>query len=70
MDLEQENTARRLRDEPLFVTRQWRCRLGIHTWLQWGDPVMVRRGIYVFTEQHRKCGCCGRFDRRQLGKTI
>lgn len=68
MNLEHENTARRLKDEPLFATRQWRCRLGLHTWFFWGDLVNTKRSVYTFVEQYRKCGCCGKIERRQLLK--
>jgi hypothetical protein len=68
MNIAQENTARALKEEPLFATRQWYCRFGIHTWLQWRDPVKVRRGAYDYVEQYRKCGCCGHAERRQLSK--
>jgi len=68
MNVEVENTARALRDQPLFATRQWYCRFGIHTWLQWLDPVKQRRGSYDYIEQFRKCGCCGKAERRQLSK--
>lgn len=69
MNLDQENTARRLKDEPLFATRQWRCRFGIHTWLQWESPIETKRGIYEYVEQHRRCGCCGILNRKQILKT-
>jgi len=68
MNLEHENTARKLKDEPLFATRQWRCRFGIHTWLLWDDTIETRRSAYTFVEQYRKCGCCGKVQRRQLLK--
>ena len=68
MNIAQENIARALREEPLFATRQWSCRLGIHTWLKWGDPHKQRRGAYDYIEQFRTCGCCGKAQRRQLSK--
>ena len=68
MNVEHENTARRLRDEPLFATRQWWCRLGVHTWLLWNKPVKTRRGAYDYVEQYRECGCCGKAERRQLSR--
>lgn len=68
MNIEHENTARALKDLPLFATRQWMCRLGIHTWLHWSEPVKTRRGAYDYVEQYRKCGCCGYASRRQLSK--
>ena len=68
MNVEVENTARALQDKPLFATRQWMCRFGIHTWLMWRDPVKQRRGAYDFIEQFRACGCCGKAERRQLSK--
>lgn len=70
MNLHHENTARALKDEPLFATRQWLCRFGIHTWLLWGKPVSNRRGAYVMVEQFRTCGCCGHASRRVLSKEI
>lgn len=68
MNVEHENTARALRDEPLFATRQWWCRLGIHTWMKWNDPVKTTRGVYTFIEQYRQCGCCGKAQRKELHK--
>jgi hypothetical protein len=68
MNISHENTARALRDEPLFATRQWLCRFGIHTWLKWHDPVKQRRGAYDFIEQFRACGCCGKVQRREIDK--
>jgi len=68
MNIAQENTARALKDQPLFATRQWWCRFGIHTWLKWGEPYKQRRGAYDFIEQFRACGCCGQAQRRQLSK--
>lgn len=68
MNVDKENTFRALKDQPLFATRQWWCRFGLHTWLQWSDPVKVRRGAYDYVEQYRKCGCCGHAQRRQLSK--
>ena len=68
MNIEHENTARALKDQPLFATNQWYCRFGIHTWIQWNDPIKIRRGAYDFVEQYRKCGCCGKAERRELDK--
>jgi hypothetical protein len=68
MNIAQENIARALREEPLFATRQWLCRLRIHTWLKWGDPVKTRRSAYDYVEQYRICGCCGVADRKILSK--
>ena len=68
MNIAQENITRALREEPLFATRQWSCRLGIHTWLHWDDPVKTRRVAYEYVEQYRKCGCCGKVQRRILAK--
>ena len=68
MNIAHENTARRLREEPLFATRQWFCRFGIHTWIEWGDPIKNTRGAYTYIEQFRKCGCCGKAERRELSR--
>lgn len=68
MNVEHENTARRLKDEPLFATRQWLCRFGIHTWLHWNNPREAKRGLYVYVEQFRKCGCCSKVGRREISK--
>lgn len=68
MNVDEENTVRKLRGETLFVTRQWLCRFGIHTWLQWGDPIKTKYGIYDFVEQHRRCGSCGLFKRKKVQK--
>jgi len=64
MNLEHENTARRLRDEPVFALRQWRCRLGIHTWYPWSQP--NKQGVHSFVEQYRTCGFCGKAERRKV----
>jgi hypothetical protein len=65
MNIDQENTARRLKDEPLFATRQWWCRLGIHIWHQWSQP--TKAGIHSFDVQYRTCGFCGRAELRKVG---
>ena len=68
LDVEKENTLRALKDQPLFATHQWRCRLGIHTWLKWREPQVSRRSTWTYIEQLRECGCCGKFERRTLCK--
>lgn len=68
MDIAQENTKRRLTEEPLYATRQWFCRFGIHTWLMWNQPVKTRRSAYDYIEQYRQCGCCGKVQRKQIAK--
>ncbi len=70
MNIDHENTARALKDQPLFATNQWLCAFGIHTWLQWGKVAMNRRGSYSMVEQYRSCGCCGKTQRRMLSKEI
>jgi len=68
MNVEVENTARALRDQPLFATNQWKCAFGIHTWLLWSKPGMNKRGAWSYVEQYRHCGCCGKSQRRVLSK--
>jgi hypothetical protein len=68
MNIAEENTARALKDQPLFATRQWWCKLGIHTWLMWATPEINKRGAYTFVEQYRSCGCCGKFERKVLSR--
>jgi len=68
MNAEKENTFRALKDLPLLATHQWWCRLGIHAWLPWKDPVKNRRGAYDFVEQFRMCGHCNKAERRQMSK--
>lgn len=68
MNVEKENTFRALKDLPALATHQWWCRLGIHSWLPWQDPVKNRRGAYDFVEQFRVCGHCNKAERRILSK--
>ncbi len=68
MNAEKENTFRALKDQPLLATHQWWCRLGIHSWLPWQDPVKNQRGGYNFIEQFRVCGHCNKAERRQMSK--
>lgn len=68
MNINLENVARALREQPLFATNQWRCRFGIHTWLMWSKPVINKRGAWTFVEQYRTCGCCGKSERKVLSK--
>lgn len=68
MNAEKENTFRALKDQPLLATHQWWCRLNIHSWLPWHEPVKNRRGAYDYVEQFRFCGHCGVADRRVLSK--
>lgn len=68
MNIQHENTARALRDEPLFATNQWLCAFGIHTWLKWSKPALNKRGAWAFVEQYRTCGCCGKYQRKVLSK--
>ena len=68
MNAEKENTFRALKDQPLLATNQWWCRLGIHSWLPWKDPVKNRRGAYDYVEQFRVCGHCNKAERRQMSK--
>jgi hypothetical protein len=68
MNIKHENTKRALKDEPLYATRQWLCRLRIHTWLMWDTPLKSRRGVYDYVEQYRQCGCCGKVERREIAK--
>ena len=60
MNIEHENTARALKDEPLLATTPWRCRFMLHVWTKWTTPVTLKRGIYLHTEQYRQCSCCGK----------
>lgn len=68
MNINHENTARALKEQPLFATRQWMCRLGIHTWLMWSKPAVNKRGAWSYVEQYRSCGCCGKHERKVLSK--
>ena len=68
MNIEVENTARILKEQPLFATNQWKCAFGIHTWLLWSKPGMNKRGAWSYVEQYRHCGCCGKSQRRVLSK--
>jgi hypothetical protein len=68
MNVEKENTFRALSAKPLLATHQWWCRIGIHGWLPWRDPVKNRRGIFDYIEQYRVCGHCGRAQRRLLAR--
>lgn len=70
MNIDHENTARALKDQPLFATKQWWCRFGVHTWLMWSKPAANRRGAYVHVEQFRTCGCCGKAERKVLSKEV
>ena len=70
MSTEKENTFRALSDQPLLATHQSSCRLGIHAWYTWKDPVINRRGVYNYIEQFRSCGHCGRAQRRVLSQNV
>jgi hypothetical protein len=67
MNADKENTFRMLRDEELFVTF-WGCRFGLHKWLKYRDPEMVREGMYGLIVQDRSCGSCNKHNRRVIRK--
>jgi hypothetical protein len=69
MNIEKENTFRALKDEPLLAKHQWRCRLGLHSWMPWEEPISIRHGTWDFIEQYRRCGFCGKAQRHILSKT-
>jgi hypothetical protein len=67
--IEKQNTVRALSDLPLLATNQWRCRLGLHEWLLWGDVRSRTNGGHIYIEQFRTCGHCNLAQRNVLNKS-
>ena len=68
MAVETENIFRALGDKPLLAEKQWRCKVGIHSWLPWTDPTSAKRGLDIYLEQFRSCGHCNKSQRKVLSK--
>jgi len=62
-DIEQENTFRALKDEPLLMKSNL-CRFGWHQWQQWSKPY-IPKGSSI-NIQHRYCDSCGTVKIKQL----
>lgn len=54
MNVEHENLARALREEPLLVKSRW-CSFGLHTWEQWSKVYTHKNDRDVRPIQHRHC---------------
>ena len=64
---EQENTFRRLTEEPLLVTSFW-CRFGLHKWTKYKEPEVVRQGPYKLISQERRCASCNIANQHTIHK--
>lgn len=62
MSIDEDNTARKLMDQELWVTSKL-CRWGIHKWLKFREPT-ERKVSYFRTDvvQERRCGHCNKQD--------
>ena len=68
MSIDKENTMRALSEKPLLARHQWKCACGLHTWLPWKDPVVNKRGAWIYVEQFRSCGYCNKTQRKVISK--
>jgi hypothetical protein len=71
MNIDQENTLRALKDEPLIVN-SWLCRWGWHRWTQWSEVYLPKGGNA--NVQHAHCACCNKMRvhkvKDQNGRTV
>ena len=64
MNIEYENTARRLRGELPIAQNIW-CRFGIHRWTVWSRPYQ-KTGDQQIQRQNRSCVHCNRTQEKYL----
>jgi hypothetical protein len=57
----EENTVRRLKEEPLLEERPTMCAIGLHVWRRWSEA--YDEGIYI--KQYRHCEACGKINFRR-----
>ena len=64
MNVDHENTARRLRGELPILQSIW-CQLGLHRWTIWSEPYQKTDDRQI-QRQKRSCVHCNRTQERHL----
>lgn len=60
MNVDKENTMRVLKGHEPFPVYRWQCRLGLHRWSFWKEPMLNEKWT-----QYRKCLCCNKHQFNQ-----
>ena len=63
MTVDEENTFRTLKDEPLLI-RSWLCRFGWHRWTEWSEVYLPKGGSANL--QHAHCANCNKMRVHKL----
>lgn len=68
MSIDEENTFRALKDEPMIARWGLLCKLNWHTWTEWSEAYIPQGG--KFNIQHRHCATCNKMEIRRVSDLV